>query len=109
MIRRPPRSTLFPYTTLFRSPTETMKKVQPARSLIEFPGVTKSSIPQWRKELGERVREVQERKAREALLEDRETGALVGEEESRTPLLELLPRGDMPPVNPLVRAALQRI
>src|SRR2546422_1656451 len=23
MIRRPPRSTLFPYTTLFRSPTET--------------------------------------------------------------------------------------
>ena len=91
------------------TPTETMKKVQPARSLIEFPGVTKSSIPQWRKELGERVREVQERKAREALLEDRETGALVGEEESRTPLLELLPRVDMPPVNPLVAAALQRI
>src|SRR3712207_6937125 len=24
MIRRPPRSTLFPYTTLFRSPTPTM-------------------------------------------------------------------------------------
>ena len=91
------------------TPTETMKKVQPARSLIEFPGVTKSSIPQWRKELGERVREVQERKARDAFLEDRETGALVGEEESRTPLLELLPRVDMPPVNPLVAAALQRI
>src|SRR3712207_7797310 len=26
MIRRPPRSTLFPYTTLFRSDLETMKK-----------------------------------------------------------------------------------
>src|SRR2546430_3214585 len=86
MIRRPPRSTLFPYTTLFRSPTETMKKVQPARSLIEFPGVTKNSVPQWRKELGERVREVQERKAREAFLEDRETGALVRSEEHTSEL-----------------------
>src|SRR5688572_31629209 len=26
MIRRPPRSTLFPYTTLFRSPTPTMRR-----------------------------------------------------------------------------------
>src|SRR2546425_5610420 len=91
------------------TPTETRQKVQPARSLIEFPGVTKSSVPQWRKELGERVREVQERKAREALLEDGETGPLVGEGESRTPLLELLPQVDAPPVNPLVAAALQRI
>ena len=91
------------------TPTKTRHKAQQARSLIEFPGVTKSSVPQWRKELGERVREVQERKAREALLEDGETGALVGEGESRTPLLELLPRVDAPPVNPLVAAALQRI
>ena len=91
------------------TPIETMQKVQPARSLIEFPGVTKSSVPQWRKELGERVREVQERKAREALLEDGETVPLVGEGEARTPLLELLPRVDAPPVNPLVAAALQRI
>src|SRR3712207_8628772 len=30
MIRRPPRSTLFPYTTLFRSPTD-----KPSRSLDE--------------------------------------------------------------------------
>src|SRR3712207_8433217 len=27
MIRRPPRSTLFPYTTLFRSPEETAQEV----------------------------------------------------------------------------------
>jgi uncharacterized RDD family membrane protein YckC len=91
------------------TPTETRQRPQPARSLIEFPGVTKSSVPQWRKELGERVREVQERKAREALLEDGETAPLVGDGESRTPLLELLPPVDAPPVNPLVAAALQRI
>src|SRR5437868_10275944 len=30
MIRRPPRSTLFPYTTLFRSPT--LRQLQPAGS-----------------------------------------------------------------------------
>src|SRR2546430_11661044 len=28
MIRRPPRSTLFPYTTLFRSPHESGKRVE---------------------------------------------------------------------------------
>ena len=91
------------------TPTETRQKVQPARSLIDFPGVTKSSLPQWRKDLGERVREVQERKAREALLEDGETGLMLGEGESRAPLLELLPPVEAPPVNPLVAAALQRI
>src|SRR5256885_9642294 len=35
MIRRPPRSTLFPYTTLFRSPT-TRKKVRPP--IARLPG-----------------------------------------------------------------------
>jgi len=30
MIRRPPRSTLFPYTTLFRSTTETTTSAAPA-------------------------------------------------------------------------------
>jgi len=91
------------------TPTKTRQKVQQARSLIEFPGVTKSSVPQWRKELGERVREVQERKAREALLEAEGAGPAFGEGESRTPQLELLPRVDVPAVNPLVAAALQRI
>src|SRR5438874_7043976 len=43
MIRRPPRSTLFPYTTLFRSPTLKRRKSQgsssppePAYSLISI-------------------------------------------------------------------------
>src|SRR6202789_613152 len=32
MIRRPPRSTLFPYTTLFRSPRPGSRRCRPARS-----------------------------------------------------------------------------
>src|SRR3712207_7581411 len=36
MIRRPPRSTLFPYTTLFRSFYKTIQqKVQPGHELLE--------------------------------------------------------------------------
>src|SRR3989442_4559151 len=31
MIRRPPRSTLFPYTTLFRSPPDRVGSVAPSR------------------------------------------------------------------------------
>lgn len=79
-------------------------------SLIEFPGA-KSSIPQWRKELGERVREVQERRAREAILEAGEISPEEGENGHRptTGPLELIPQADLPPVNPLVAAALQRI
>ncbi len=75
-------------------------------SLIAFPGTTRSTVPDWRKELGERVREVQERKAREAALEREEP---VIEGQSPPPQLELLPKAEQPPVNPLVAAALQRI
>src|SRR3712207_8635821 len=38
MIRRPPRSTLFPYTTLFRSPEIEVITTHPSRSL--FPPTT---------------------------------------------------------------------
>ncbi len=37
MIRRPPRSTLFPYTTLFRSIFETVVKVEKPRKSITIP------------------------------------------------------------------------
>jgi len=76
--------------------------------LIEFPGVPRSSVPQWRKELSERVREVQEKRAREAAL----GGAEVEPRDKDTnvaPLLELLPQADVAPLNPLVTAALRRI
>jgi uncharacterized RDD family membrane protein YckC len=92
--------------------TTTNQKVssKPTPSLIEFPRAAKSSIPQWRKELGERVREVQERRAREAMLETLKTVPEAAQDESRTgPLLELLPQADAQPMNPLVEAALRRI
>src|SRR2546429_9496561 len=34
MIRRPPRSTLFPYTTLFRSPVRFSARILPLRSVM---------------------------------------------------------------------------
>lgn len=79
------------------------------QSLIEFPGLNRIAVPEWRKELGERVREIQERRAREATLE---TGnePLFNELESKTtPLLELLPQTQPTPLNPLVVNALRRI
>src|SRR2546425_3533450 len=41
MIRRPPRSTLFPYTTLFRSPTST------TRSFWRAPGLARTGNFVW--------------------------------------------------------------
>ncbi len=85
-------------------------RAKPTSSLIEFPNLTKSSIPQWRKELGERVREVQERRAREAALEVRGAERQIDETRSKTPpSLEFIPQAEVPPMNPLVVAALRRI
>ena len=96
------------------APPEATRKRRPAtrrtRSLIEFPGINRSAMPQWRQELGERVREVQERRAREALLDAAEIGPLFSEAEPKTAsMLELLPQAETPPMNPLVVAALRRI
>src|SRR5256885_6878670 len=49
MIRRPPRSTLFPYTTLFRSPVEWEKRV-PERAVASR-RLTSRRLP-----LGSRIR-----------------------------------------------------
>src|SRR5258705_2634070 len=75
-------------------------------TLIEFPGVSRNSVPEWRKELSERVREVQERRAREAAEVEQQQVDLAT---TSPPQLELLPRAEMPAVNPLVAAALKRI
>jgi hypothetical protein len=82
---------------------------QPKKStLIEFPGVNRAAIPEWRKGLSDRVREVQERRAREAA-----EASVVATEgiavENATPQLELLPPAELPAMNPLVAAALKRI
>jgi len=78
-------------------------------TLIEFPGVNRTSIPEWRKELSERVREVQERRAREAAREAAVQKRQAAEAEVDTHQLELLPHSDLPAMNPLVAAALKRI
>src|SRR2546422_5665981 len=41
MIRRPPRSTLFPYTTLFRSHVTAFAAIEPDRLTVMFPLVAK--------------------------------------------------------------------
>src|SRR2546430_11712500 len=44
MIRRPPRSTLFPYTTLFRSPSRKKSHFQSRRLMIQ-PEIGPPSMP----------------------------------------------------------------
>src|SRR5688572_24878891 len=78
-------------------------------TLIEFPGISRSSLPEWRKELSERVREVQERRAREAAREAAETARQRAEAATNSPQLELLTPAETPAMNPLVAAALKRI
>src|SRR5688572_31082896 len=52
MIRRPPRSTLFPYTTLFRSytlgPEDRRRAERPAREAREVPGRVRVASPRPR-------------------------------------------------------------
>ncbi len=66
-------------------------------------------MPEWRKELSERVREVQEKRAREAAREAAEAERQRVEAAINPPQLELLPPTPMPAMNPLVVAALKRI
>lgn len=82
-------------------------------TLIEFPAASgRSSQPQWRKELSERVREIQHRRQREA----EEEAALQADEEQEQPPaqteshLGLVPSSvDPSTLNPIVVAALRRI
>ena len=60
-------------------------------TLIEFPGISRNALPEWRKELSERVREVQERRARETAHEAAEAERQRVEATADAPQLELLP------------------
>lgn len=91
------------------SPNESTSPAEKKSTLIEFPGVTRNSLPEWRKELSERVREVQEKRAREAAREAAEAERLRMQEAIDPPQLELLPPAPVPAMNPLVAAALKRI
>jgi uncharacterized RDD family membrane protein YckC len=91
-------------------PAETESaEVAPKSTLIEFPGVTRA-VPEWRKQLSKRVREVQERKAREAaeeLAAAQEAGLVSCALPSGQ--LELVPDLENPVTNPIVTKALERL
>jgi len=91
------------------SPNDSTRPTEKRSTLIEFPGVSRNSMPEWRKELSERVREVQEKRAREAAREAAEAERQRIESAINPPQLELLPPAEMPAMNPLVAAALKRI
>ncbi len=87
--------------------------VQASSTLLEFPGVSRASRPQWRKDLSERVREIQERRSREAATDFEEAVqgqvAQVADGAVAAPQLGLVPPQDPPAVNPIVAAALKRL
>lgn len=91
------------------SPNESTRATGRKSTLIEFPGVSRNSMPEWRKELSERVREVQEKRARDTAREAAEAERQRRETAIDPPQLELLPPAPMPTMNPLVAAALKRI
>ncbi|MGH9943061.1 MAG: RDD family protein [Pyrinomonadaceae bacterium] len=86
--------------------------------MIEFPGTNRAPKPQWRKELSERVREIQQRRAAEAAREAEEAARHLAEQPATAEAaahaieaqpLGLVPPAEAPPLNPLVAAALKRI
>jgi len=85
-----------------RDKTSSIKERPPKSTLIEFPR-TSRPVPEWRKQLSQRVREVQERKAREAaeeLAAAQEAGLVSCALPSGQ--LELVPDLEHPPMNPIV-------
>src|SRR2546423_3232181 len=102
--------------------TATTTQSQTNSTLIEFPGVNRNR-PAWRKELSERFREIQQRRAREAALEGEEAQSDAAEQAEAeykraaprakptepTKQLGLVPTPDEQEMNPIVAAALRRI
>src|SRR3989441_11946776 len=89
--------------------TSSIKERAAKSTLIEFPR-TSRPVPEWRKQLSQRVREVQERKAREAaeeLAAAQEAGLVSCALPSGQ--LELVPDLEQPLMNPIVSKALERL
>jgi uncharacterized RDD family membrane protein YckC len=83
--------------------------IETRSTLIEFPGAVKP-VPEWRKQLNQRVREVQERKAREAA-EEAAAAQEAGTVSCVLPSaqLELVPNLEQPSLNPIVSKVLERL
>lgn len=100
-------------------PVNTAERHVPApqtSTLIEFPRAGRANRPQWRKDLSERVREIQQRRALEAAREAEQAELGVSDptqaDESReagAPQLGLVPQPEVPELNPIVAKALERI
>ena len=88
---------------------EVMESKAPSSTLIEFPGSSRA-VPEWRKQLSLRVREVQERKAREAA-EELAAAQAAGTVSCSLPSgqLELVADVDQSVRNPIVSKALERL
>jgi uncharacterized RDD family membrane protein YckC len=88
---------------------ETTESKAPSSTLIEFPGSSRA-VPEWRKQLSLRVREVQERKAREAA-EELAAAQAAGTVSCSLPSgqLELVADVDQSVRNPIVSKALERL
>src|SRR5207253_260934 len=78
-------------------------------TLIEFPRAGRA-VPEWRKQLSQRVRQVQERRAREAA-EELAAAQKAGLVSCALPSaqLELVPDLEQQPVNPIVSKVLERL
>jgi uncharacterized RDD family membrane protein YckC len=88
---------------------ETTQRTHGSSRLIEFPGAARA-VPEWRKQLSQRVREVQERRAREAA-EELAAAQQAGLVSCALPSgqLELVPDLGQPVMNPIVSKALERL
>ena len=95
--------------TLDDEPREPAADEQQGSTLIAFPGSSRT-VPEWRKQLSQRVREVQERRAREAAEEAaaaQEAGLVSCVLPSAQ--LELVPDLEQQVLNPIVSKALERL
>ena len=88
---------------------DTPQRTSGSSRLIEFPGASRA-VPEWRKQLSQRVREVQERRAREAA-EELAAARKAGLVSCALPSgqLELVPDLEQPVMNPIVSKALERL
>ncbi|HMJ24727.1 MAG TPA: hypothetical protein VK475_02830, partial [Pyrinomonadaceae bacterium] len=95
--------------SLCDNPLDSSRAKARTSTLIEFPG-TARPLPEWRRQLSQRVREVQERKAREAA-EEAAAAQEAGMVSCALPSaqLELVPSLEQRVMNPIVSKALERL
>src|SRR5256885_14357437 len=92
MIRRPPRSTLFPYTTLFRAKRDEKKMRLPPSELKRL--AEHLNAPSERKDLRTEMRESERRRRIEEHLKDDEDGEADAPQGTAYSAIEMLRKKD---------------